>query len=105
VKRNNFCPEAREGKAVLRAPLQKFSTALVGHGLTAAAQVESPTVGLGAETGERVAKLAPLHRTAGGSTWLRRAVVKDHPGWARSVHQRADIGIQDASRGLDRERS
>lgn len=51
-------------------------TALVGLGLTAAAQGESPTVGSDAETGERVAKLAPLHRTADGSTWLRRAVVK-----------------------------
>ena len=44
-----------------------FPTALVGHGLTAAAQGESPTVGLGAETGERVAKPEPLHRTSGES--------------------------------------
>lgn len=50
-------------------------TALVGHGLTAAAQGESPTVGSGAETGERVAKLAPLHRTADGSMRLRKAVL------------------------------
>ncbi|NZA01200.1 hypothetical protein H0I39_04415 [Ottowia beijingensis] len=64
------------------------NTALVGHGLTAAAQGESPTVGSGAETGERVAKLAPLHRTAGGScnaTGEKSEHVKAYPGWARSV--------------------
>ena len=57
------------------------NTALVGHGLTAAAQGESPTVGSGAETGERVAKLAPLHRTAGGSC---------NATGEKSVHVKAD---------------
>lgn len=72
-----------------------LNTALVGHGLTAAAQGESPTVGLGAETGEMVAKLVPLHRKTGGScnaTEQKSKHVKAYPGWARSVRSRADIG-------------
>lgn len=72
-------PEVREGNAVLRTPQREVFTALVGHCLTAAAQGESPTVGSGAETGERVAKLAPLHRTADGSTWLRKASSEGSP--------------------------
>lgn len=63
------CPPLSQSgiDAVLLAPQWANFTALVGHGLTAAAQGESPTVGSGAETGERVAKLAPLHRAADGS--------------------------------------
>ena len=57
--------------------------------------MKSPTVGLGAETGERVAKLVPLHRTTGGSCGSGgNAQVKDQPGMARSVHQRKDQEIQ-----------
>ena len=72
-------PEAREGHALIQAAQREVFTALVGLCLTAAAQGESPTVGSGAETGERVAKLAPLHRTADGSTWLRKASSEGPP--------------------------
>jgi len=62
---------------------------LVGNGLTAAAKMKFPTVGKGTETGKRVAKLAPLYRTADGSCGSGgNAQVKDQPGMARSVHQR-----------------
>ena len=78
-------PEVREGYAVLRTlhqalrqcdrQVNKRAALLVGNGLTAATKMKSPTVGLGTETGERVAKLAPLYRTAGGSERLHKAVL------------------------------
>ena len=61
---------------------------MVGNGLTAASKMKCPTVGKGAETGQRVAKLEPLHRTSGGSCGSGgNAQVKDQLGMARSVHQ------------------
>ena len=93
------CPKLERGNVVLRTPQQvlrqcdrqvnKKAALLVGNGLTAAAEMKSPTVGNGAETGERVAKLEPLHRTSGGSCGSGgNAQVKDRLGMARSVHQR-----------------
>ena len=80
---NECLPEVREGYAVLRTlhqalrqcdrQVNKRAALLVGNGLTAAAKMKCPTVGKGAETGQRVAKLVPLHRTTGESRRLRKA--------------------------------
>jgi hypothetical protein len=40
--------------------VNKRAALLVGNGLTAAAKMKCPTVGKGAETGQRVAKLRAL---------------------------------------------
>lgn len=57
------------------------STALVGNGLTAAAQEESLTEGLDAETGERVAKLSAL----ASSDWRVYAAPKSRRSKGSSI--------------------
>lgn len=67
--------------------VRKRAALLVGNGLTAAAKMKSPTVGNGAETGERVAKL----RALASNVWRVRAApyssfVKALQEWLSLAH-------------------
>lgn len=61
----------------------------VGHGVTAAAQGDTPTVGQMLKQGNKGGEASALASNDWRVMWLREACVKDSPGWAESVHRKA----------------
>ncbi len=66
-----------------------FLTALVGHGLTAAAQGVPLLLDQMLKQGNRSGEASAPASNGWRVMWLREACVKDSPGWAESVHRKA----------------